>query len=318
MTFFDQFDCLDWQQFSINRLLKEAAENADGIDSTKVSAHRLRATGETFFADASVDGKMLRDLAGWEDLQTALYYLSKSGRVNSHKLYHIMGKGDEAPPVVPEDPEHQFPVVSNPLPFQAEPFYPVTPDGDAYDQEARYQRHLEQKTEPIPLHHPREVNIPYNRAGFPARDRVHYDPRDHELPGHIDRESDRVETKDGVPVTEATTLADIENPHQIPRSREREPGKHRADWVNSDLDMYVDQDDDSTTLSIASVMGATIQASARTGSILWRRLDREWNEYWVSDNGEKPGTERLVKGVAMYLLLVVLPLAVNLGLIFRF
>jgi hypothetical protein len=69
---------------------------------------------------------MLRDLAGWQDRQTALYYIVKTGRINTWKLYHFMGKDDEAPPVVPGDPEHQFPIIANPLPF-----YPVTPDGDA-------------------------------------------------------------------------------------------------------------------------------------------------------------------------------------------
>jgi len=64
-AFFDELECLNWNQYSINRLLKEATENADGVDPSKVSAHRLRSTGETFLADASVDVKMLRDLAGW-------------------------------------------------------------------------------------------------------------------------------------------------------------------------------------------------------------------------------------------------------------
>jgi integrase len=86
VAFFDELDCLDWNQYSINRLLKEAAENADGVDPSKVSAHRLRATGETFLADASVDVKMLRDLAGWQDLQTALYYIAKSGRICSIEI----------------------------------------------------------------------------------------------------------------------------------------------------------------------------------------------------------------------------------------
>jgi hypothetical protein len=41
---------------------------------------------------------------------------------------------------------------ANPLPF-----YPVTPDGDAYDEEACRERHWEQENKPIPLHHPRDV-----------------------------------------------------------------------------------------------------------------------------------------------------------------
>ncbi len=317
VAFFDELDCLDWNQYSINRLLKEAAKNADGVDPSKVFAHRLRATGETFLADASVDVKMLRDLAGWQDLQTVLHYIVKSGRINTWKLYHVMGKGDEAPPVVPEDPEHQFPVIANPLPFQNEPFYPVTPDGDAYDEEARRERHREQEDEPIPLHHPREVNLPYNRAGFPNQDQIHYDPADHELPGHIDRDSDRVETKDGALVTKATTLVDVENPHRVPRSHDPEPGKHRADWVNSELDAFVDQDgDDSTALSVISVGGTAAYGTLRSASVIRDRLRREWNEHWMGDGGAAPDAAKLGKGVATYFLLVVAPLAVNFGLIF--
>jgi len=319
VTFFDEFDCLDWRQYSINRLLKEAAENADGMDPSEISAHPLRATGETFLADASVDVKMLRDLAGWQDLQTAVYYIAKSGRINTWKLYHVMGKGDEAPPVVPEDPEHQFPVIANPFPFQNEPFYPVSPDGDAYDEDVRRERHREQRNQPLPLHHPRDVNLPHDHAGFPNNDQIHYDPSDHELPGHIDRDSDRVETKDGIPVTEATTLVDVENPHRIPRSRDPEPGKHRADWVNSELDEFLDQDsDDSPTLSVIGVGGATAYATLRSASTIRTRLRREWNRYWITNDGAAPGATKFGKGVAMYFLLVVFPLAVNFGFILEF
>ncbi|MFC6613753.1 site-specific integrase [Halopenitus salinus] len=319
VTFFDEFDCLDWQQHSINRLLKEAAENADGVDSSEISAHPLRATGETFLADASVDVKMLRDLAGWEDLQTARYYIAKSGRINTLKLYNVMGKGDEAPPVVPEDPEHQFPVIGNPFPFQNEPFSPVSPDGDAYDEDVRRDRHREQQNQPLPLHHPRDVNLPYDRAGFPDKDQIHYDPNDHELPGHIDRDSDRVETKDGVPVTEATTLVDVENPHRVPRSRDPEPGKHRADWVNSKLDEFLDQDsDDNPALSVVGLGGATAYGTFRSASTIRTRLSREWNKYWMTNGGAAPNATKFGKGVAMYVLLIVLPLAVNFGFIFEF
>jgi hypothetical protein len=175
----------------------------------------------------------------------------------------------------------------------------------------------EQEDEPIPLHHPREVNLPYNRAGFPNQDQIHYDPADHELPGHIDRDSDRVETKDGALVTKATTLVDVENPHRVPRSRDPEPGKHRADWVNSELDAFVDQDgDDSTALSVISVGGTAAYGTLRSASVIRDRLRREWNEHWMGDGGAAPDAAKLGKGVATYFLLVVAPLAVNFGLIF--
>lgn len=317
MTFFDNLDCLDWRQHSINRLLHKAAKNADAVDPEKVTAHRLRASGETFLADVSVDVKMLRDLAGWEDLQTARYYIAKSGRINTYKLYHIMGKHDEAPPVVPEDPEYQFPIISNPAPFQNEPFCPVTPENDAYDEDARRQRHREQQDQPISLHHPRSVNLPHGHAGFPSEDQIQYNPADHELPGHLDRNSDRVETKDGVPVTRATTLDDANNPYQVPRSRDMKPGKHRAEWVNSELDDFLDQDsDDSTVNSVIGAVGVVVFGVTRCVSLVDSRLSKEWNEHWIKNGGAAPDKPRFLKGVVLLFLLIVFPLAVDFKLIF--
>jgi len=161
------------------------------------------------------------------------------------------------------------------------------------------------------------VNLPYGRAGFPNKGQIHYDPTEHELPGHIDRDSDRVETKDGAPVTRATTLVDVENPHRVPRSRDPEPGKHRADWVNSELDAFLDQNsDDSTALSVIDVGRATAYGTLRSASTIRSRLRKEWDEHWMSNGGAAPDPTKFGKGVAMYFLLIVFPLAVNFQLIF--
>jgi integrase len=71
MAFFDNHDHIDYQQFSINRLIKKAAKHADGLDPDEISAHPLRATALTFWANISIDSKVLKDLANWQDIQTA-------------------------------------------------------------------------------------------------------------------------------------------------------------------------------------------------------------------------------------------------------
>ncbi|ERH00272.1 MAG: hypothetical protein J07HQX50_01432 [Haloquadratum sp. J07HQX50] len=148
---------------------------------------------------------------------------------------------------------------------------------------------------------------------LPDEDQIHYDPTDHGLPGHIDCDSDRVETKDGAPVTRETTLVDIENPHRVARSRDPEPGEHRL--VNSELDTFLDQDsDDSAALSVIGLNGATACGTLRGASPVRSRLRREWNEHWVSNGGAAPDATRFEKGVMMHFLLFVFPLVVNFGL----
>lgn len=97
MTFFDEYDCLKHTQQGINNIITAAAENAPGISPENFSAHNLRATGLTFLANTSLDPKMLCDLAGWEDLQTARKYLRQSGHINTAKMYQAMGRAESAP-----------------------------------------------------------------------------------------------------------------------------------------------------------------------------------------------------------------------------
>ena len=311
MAFFDRYDYVEYQQFPVNRLIRRAAKNADGLDPEEISAHPLRATGLTFLADISTDAKMLRDLAGWQDIGTAVRYLRVSGRITSHKLYHLMGKGDEAPPVVPSEPEYRFPVVSNPIPFENEPFAPVTPDGVYCDQDVRLARHHEQRGEPIPLLHPRAGNVPHNRAGFPAEDQLSYDPSRHDLTGHLARDSDRVRIEDGRPVTVATTLAEIEDVHRLDPEEYPDPEAHRADTQNARLSDYLDEDRDGDVIPAVTVTGAAVLTAGATRS----RLGREWSEFWLAGDGAAPSAERLAMGTAAYLLLVVLPLSLNLSLL---
>ncbi|MFB6186793.1 MAG: site-specific integrase, partial [Halobacteriaceae archaeon] len=160
------------------------------------SSHNLRATGLTFCADLGVDAKTLRDFAGWEDIQTSVRYLRLSGHIITHKLYAIAGKEDEAPAVIPPEPSEKFPLVLNPVPFQREPFDPLSPDGEvAFDEQMRRERHREQRDETIPLIHPRGPNLPNNRRIFPDGAEQKYQPLDHKIPGHISTDSDRIKVE---------------------------------------------------------------------------------------------------------------------------
>lgn len=313
MTFFDNYDCLQWRRHSINRLLKEAARNADGVCPDRISLHRLRATGETFFMDVSVDPKMARDLGGWNQMKTGDNYWSKSGRVNTMKLYKIMGKREEAPPVVPEDPEHDFPIVCNPTPFENEPFYPVGPGGMAYDRQARLERHQEREDQPIQLWHPRDVNLPYGRAGFPSDGEITYDPKNHELPGHVDEDSNHVDHQAGKVVTKATTLFEFKDVHRHTRSADPTADADRLDQGDQTDSQYKD-DVTNYKNSAVDVVSAVALASASINNQLQTRLEKEWNEYWVDEPPQSISPERASKGILMYLLGVVIPLGVVFGL----
>lgn len=312
MAFFDRYDYVEYQQFPTNRLIRKAARNADGIDPEEISAHPLRATGLTFWADISTDPKTLRDLAGWQDIETAVRYLRVSGRLTTHKVYSLMGKADAAPPVVPVEPESRFPVVSNPIPFENELFTPVTPDGVYCDQDVRIARHHEQRGDTIPLLHPRAGNVPHDWTAFPDKDQLGYDPSQHDLPGYLTRDSDRVSVEDGQIVTVATTLAELEDVHRIDPTDRVAPGEHRATTTNSQLSEYLDEDRDRDMIPAATLGGTAVLGVGQ----LWSRLAREWSEYWLAGNSASPSAERIATGTAAYALLVVLPLSLNLSLLF--
>ena len=275
MNFFDRYEYVEYQQFPVTRLIRKAAKNANGLDSEEISAHPLRATGLTFWADISTDPKTLRDLAGWQDIETAVQYLRVSGRLTIHKIYSLMGKADEAPPVVPTEPESRFPVVSNPMPFENEPFTPVTPDGVYYDEAVRIARHHEQRADTIPLLHPQAGNVPYGWTAFPDEDQLSYDPSQHELPGHLARDSNRVSVEDGQPVTIVTTLAEIKDVHRTDPTDRVDPGEHRSTTANLQLSEYLDEERDNDMIPTATLGGTVVLSLGQ----IRNRLARERSDY---------------------------------------
>ena len=308
MTLFDTHDYINYRQFSINRVIRRAAENANGLDPDNISAHPLRATGITFWADLATNPKLLKDLAGWQSLDTSERYLRASGRITTYKVYQLAGKEGDVPPVVPSEPSSLWPVVFNPVPFQGEPFTPVGPEGDYYDYNARMGRHLEQRHDAVPLLHPLDAELPYNYAGFPDEHEINYDATKHDLPGHLTRDSDQVEINDGHPTTTITTISDLEDPHYVDPEDQADAEENRANNVRTQLTDFLSED----TISAKTPLGVLVACIGLAQS----RLHKENSQHWLAGGGNPPSAERFAKGTAMYVGLVVLPAAVNYSLIF--
>lgn len=250
MTFFDRYDALDYSQNHINNIIGKAAENAEDINEQDFSAHNLRATGVTFLADTSVDVKMLCDLAGWEDIQTAVKYLRQSGRITTYKMYHVMGRGDWAPSVVPGESEGKFPVVMNPIPFCNEPIEPIGPDGTTYDQKCRQERANERRSEKLKVRHHREVNIPENRTAFPSKVELDFQISEMDIPGHIDPESDHYDTDSGIVETHATTLSQFAGTHTVSNPRKDREKQRRKTTLQESAGNYREDTNDTLLSSI--------------------------------------------------------------------
>ena len=276
MTFFDHKNHLDLTQQGINDLIEEAAENAPGINPKNLSAHNLRATGLTFIADTSVDAKMLKDLAGWQDIQTARKYLRESGRINTHKMYHIMGRGEEAPPTVAEEPGARFPLVLVPTPFKGEPVEPLTPSGDRYDQAARQERAAEDRQAPLKVRHPRDVNIP-SPAGMPTKPELDFDITEGPLPGHIDPESPLFDKTKSAMDTSATTLSSFADPHTMDRPRGETAQNWRQTHVQAKLDAESDGTDDKSYGRVSPLLPITAMLDVVARTEEWATA--KWDKY---------------------------------------
>lgn len=290
MAFFDEHECLEHTQQGINNIITAAAENAPGIEPEHLSAHNLRATGLTFLANTSIDPKMLCDLAGWEDIKTARKYLRQSGRINTVKMYRVMGCAESAPPVVPDEPESMYPVVMNPTPFQGEPVDPIGPNGHTYDADIRRQRAEESRDSPLKIRHPREVNIPTGRAGMPTKPELQFDITDGDLPGHIDPSSDRYDAEESVVETTATTLSLFADPHALEHSGEDLAKQWREESIQQQVGDY---GQDEKTRSV--IPGLTLAVEYVTIASRWMkgRLQREWDDAIATEGPPRPLREQV-------------------------
>lgn len=173
-SFFDKYDHFEFSQEHMRNLLNDAAEEAPGLAVDPVSAHKLRGEGITLFARLLPRYSFVRDIAGHKDLRVTNGYVSQLGRITTLEAYSAAGKKDEAPPVIPENKEAEFPILLDPNQFIGEPWNPIN-DGD---ESSRQEYADEKREEKLTIRHPRGLDIP-NLAGMPENMEREYSIDDH-------------------------------------------------------------------------------------------------------------------------------------------
>lgn len=183
LHFFDRNEFVDVSQEQLRNNTRRAADLADGVNPDNLTPHPLRATGATFFADAGLLAKPLRDLMGWSDRSQARRYVRGSGRQLTSKVYEMFGKKKWAPDAIPDDPENVFPVACDPQPFASE----IDIDALSGIPEARMERSQQRADKKEPVYNPRRKRRP---------DHLPYNPDDHTIPGHVDPDGSGLEDPD--------------------------------------------------------------------------------------------------------------------------
>lgn len=115
-TALDARDYVDASAEDLRGLVVESAERATGLDPAGVDPRALRASAAAFFADAGFDAPRVADVMGTDVETAAAFTAQKPGRARTH-LYQTF---DADPP-----PGGEYPLVSDPDPFEAEPFDPT-------------------------------------------------------------------------------------------------------------------------------------------------------------------------------------------------
>lgn len=217
LTFFSEYECIEESQDTLDRWLTEAAENARGLNPDAVIPHGLRADGLTFFIRLTGDPMVGGEIGGQSDWQSINRYKSMLDRITTEQVYYAAGKGDWAPPVIPEKPGQRFPLVLDEE-FIGGEWKDYDPAIEGHP-DARLERHRERQDVKISLYHPRgdlHDSMPWGRAGFPDKDEINYDRyEDHKTPGSANQDYELIE---GEPVTTAATIAEFTNPHDVPRA----------------------------------------------------------------------------------------------------
>lgn len=200
MLFFENNDCLEITQVTMNNLVTEAAENAEGVDPEDITLRGLRATAATHYTTIVRNPKVLQDVMGWTRIETAVRYIRRAGGFTTDVIYHAFGEGEIAPVMYPEEGNKRFPLLEHPLPYQGEPWDPML-----YPYNKRMERAKEISTTPQQLIHPRSENAPTD---------IPYDPTDHKISTHEDYSSDLVERDDGKLGFARPTFADLFEDHE--------------------------------------------------------------------------------------------------------
>lgn len=181
LRFFDEKQYIDLSQQHIRNSVRKAARNADGVNPENVTPHPLRATAATFFADAGLSSKPLRDLLGHSDRTEARRYVRNSGRQLTHRIHERFDRAESAPDPIPDDPSEQFPVACHPQPFASETG--VNPEKGVLKK--RLERAEARDDEETRIFNPRRKRCP---------DDIEYDDDDFAIPGHVDPSGEGLES----------------------------------------------------------------------------------------------------------------------------
>lgn len=200
LEYLQQNEYMEITQKTMNKRVERAAELAHGVDPKNITIRGLRATAATNYATYIKCTKVLQDLMGWTRIETAARYLRRAGGFTTDVVYTVFDKTDVKPPMYPEEPETQFPILSRPIPYQNEPVDPV-----GFDYQQRKDRADMMSGKPRNLIHPRSQNPP---------DDIEYDSEKHKILTHDDLESDIVEDAQGKKMITDTTIYEFTNNHE--------------------------------------------------------------------------------------------------------
>ncbi|OIB58768.1 tyrosine-type recombinase/integrase [Natrialba sp. SSL1] len=273
MEFLDQHEYLKVTQPTMMNIVEDAAEHAEGVDPNKITIRGLRATAATHTATYIRHPKALQDIMGWTRIETASRYLRRAGAFTTDIVYHAFRKGDIAPAMYPGEPQEQYPLVANPLPYQREPFDPML-----FSKSVREERASQSNPISRALIHPRSHRPP---------DNFHYDPSNHAIRTHEDYASDFIERDDGSLALERPTLSDvIENHERLPEPSSKRRHESVEEWENerrhrSDIgDIFSEDDQQSRTLTpfpatLKAVLGTVDRAAERSTTAMTNRYGDE-------------------------------------------
>lgn len=249
--FLDRHEYLKITQPTMMNIVKDAAKNAEGVDSDEITIRGLRATAATHYATYIRNPKALQDLLGWTRIETAARYLRRAGAFTTDIVYDAFNKGDKAPVMYQGDPEDHYPLLINPIPYQNEPFDPVP-----YGKDARIERADNDDPRQRKLMHPRSKNPP---------DNINYDPTKHAIRTHEDYKSDIIERKDGSLKYGVSTLAEFFETHaRLP--------EHSIKRRYESISKYREENTVQTDLSV--INSEEKERQSKTSSVLPYLLER--------------------------------------------
>jgi helix-turn-helix protein len=137
---------LDVTVESIAQLITASAELAQGLDPKAINFRTLRATGASFFADTGFPAHRVAGLLG-EPSTVAREFTRREGGDAREQLFRLFGANSEE-----AAPEETYALLTDPEPFEQEPFNPST-----YDADWRHDRAERVAQDDEPLRNPRPV-----------------------------------------------------------------------------------------------------------------------------------------------------------------